>query len=285
MRLYYYRSRNGNIGDDLNAVLWPAVLGQSFFNPGDGRIFLGIGSIFDNRPEIRGPRATIVFGSGLRGRHKTPSDMARFDIRFLRGPLSARALGQGGLPYISDPAVIAPLYLPPKPQVRTARLGYVPYFMSPDHVNRAIADAIGAKIIPPTLPVRQFIDEIAGCDKILSEAMHGAILADAYRIPWAGCRMFSGIFDGYTNIFKWRDWMQSLSIEGRIGGPVADIAFCTPRRIRRLLAGYVAEKAALSAQAMVKDDPWTLSGSRNLAEAQERIQHEAEKLKRQYPSA
>lgn len=49
MRLYYYKASHGNVGDDLNAVLWPRVLGDAFFRPDDERLFLGIGSIFDDQ--------------------------------------------------------------------------------------------------------------------------------------------------------------------------------------------------------------------------------------------
>ena len=118
-----------------------------------------------------------------------------------------------------------------------------------------------------------------------AEAMHGAILADAYRIPWAGCRMLSGVLEGYTNIFKWNDWMQSLSIRSRVRGPVPGLAICPPRRIRSLLQGYVAGRAVSLAQRIVKEDAWTLSDARTLAAAQQRILDEAEKLKRDYPQA
>lgn len=37
--------------------------------------------------------------------------------------------------------------------------------------------------------------------------MHGAIVADAYRIPWIGVDMYG------INKFKWQDWMLSLGLD------------------------------------------------------------------------
>ncbi len=37
--------------------------------------------------------------------------------------------------------------------------------------------------------------------------MHGAIVADAYRIPWIGVDMYG------VNKFKWQDWMLSLELD------------------------------------------------------------------------
>lgn len=283
MRLYYYKSRDGNVGDDLNAVLWQRVFGEDFFTADKDRIFLGIGSILDNRPALRDVRHTVVFGSGLRGKYKPPAQLDRFDIRFVRGPLSAHVLRRHKVSYITDPAAIVPLYFQPEVARKTTRLGYVPYFMSPDHVNQAIAQAIGAKIISPTLPVQSFINEIASCEKILSEAMHGAILADAYRIPWAGCRMISGLFEGSTTLFKWEDWMQSMSIKSRLPGPVPETIFHAPRKIRRIFDGYALERSVRTAQKIMQEDAWALSSLEKLTRAQARIQDEAELLMVSYP--
>lgn len=282
MRLFYYKSKHGNVGDDLNKVLWPKVFGPSFFDDQSDRLFLGIGSIFDNRPEIVKPGRPIVFGSGLRSKRKAPADPGLFDIRFVRGPLSASILEKTGAPYISDPAIISPLYLKAKPKEKLFRLGYVPYFMTPEHLNKELAATIGAKIIPPTLPPQDFINEIASCDRILSEAMHGAILADAYRIPWAGCRLMSGLLEGRTSLFKWMDWMRSLDIRTRLQGPIPQVAFYAPRKLRRILDDYAMERAVSSVRKIVKEDRWNLSAPENIRVAQERIQDEIEKLGKEY---
>lgn len=284
MRLIYFKSKHGNVGDDLNPVLWPKVFGPGFFsNDGKGsdRLFVGIGSIFDNRPEIMNPVPPVIFGSGLRSRKRAPDDPSRFDIRFVRGPLSARVLAKTGAPYISDPAILAPLYLQATPAEGSPRLGYVPYFMTPDPLNRQIAEVIGARLISPTLSPQDFINEITSCDMILSEAMHGAILADAYRIPWAGCRLMSGLLEGRISLFKWADWMKSLGIRGTLRGPVPEMALYAPQKLRRLMEGYVLDRAVSLARKIVQEDRWILSNPDTLRVAQEKILDQVDRLKKE----
>lgn len=284
MRLSYFKSRHGNVGDDLNAVLWPKVFGPTFFDEADDTLFLGIGSIFDNRPEIARPVRPVVFGSGLRSRRRAPADPGLFDIRFVRGPLSADVLKRYQVAYISDPAIIAPLYLPSIPQERSFKMGYVPYFKTPDSLGRAIADAIGARLISPTLTPQDFINEIASCDKIISEAMHGAILADAYRIPWAGVRLISGGIEGRVSLFKWADWMKSLGISARLNGPVPELTLYAPRRIRKLFDSHTVQRAVSTVEEIVRADRWNMSGPEALSQAQDRIHAEVEKIRKDYPN-
>ena len=42
---------------------------------------------------------------------------------------------------------------------------------------------------------------------MLTEALHGAIVADALRVPWIPIRLY----DRYSE-FKWRDWTESMHL-------------------------------------------------------------------------
>ena len=87
--------------------------------------------------------------------------------------------------------------------------------MIDEHALGAIATARpglqidGAQIghILRTDDVEAVVGEIIRCDVLLTEAMHGAIIADAYRIPWAPVKTNSSILD-----FKWLDWCASLEV-------------------------------------------------------------------------
>lgn len=280
MRMFYYKSPHGNVGDDLNAVLWPRVFGSQFFDDQSDRIFLGIGSIFDDGPEIIETSNSVVFGSGLRNKRRVPKDLGRFDIKFVRGPLSKSVLKTSDVKYISDPAILSPLYIKPEPVSKKYTLGYVPYFKAPEELSCAVASAIGARIISPTLSPQEFINEISSCEKILSEAMHGAILADSYRIPWAGCRLMSGLIEGRTSLFKWKDWMESLDIKAKIWCPFPESFLYAPRKARQFLDKYVMETAASSIIRFVKQDRWELSVQKNIQVAQEKIQDEVDAMLR-----
>lgn len=58
---------------------------------------------------------------------------------------------------------------------------------------------------------RWSVDRVLGlmqqCDVILAEAMHGAIVADALRIPWIPISCSRIILE-----FKWQDWLSSLNL-------------------------------------------------------------------------
>src|SRR6266850_3493890 len=100
MKLYFHHVKGGNFGDDLNQFLWQKLFGELIGNSDDD-LFIGIGSIFDNRlAELK--QKKIVFGTGLRCQRTLPRIDDSYDIRFLRGPVSSQALGRND-PWISDP--------------------------------------------------------------------------------------------------------------------------------------------------------------------------------------
>jgi len=61
--------------------------------------------------------------------------------------------------------------------------------------------------INPRREVEQVLLEIQQTELLLTEAMHGAIVADALRVPWIPVRLYGNFLD-----FKWQDWSQSLGL-------------------------------------------------------------------------
>jgi succinoglycan biosynthesis protein ExoV len=57
-------------------------------------------------------------------------------------------------------------------------------------------------------PIEKVLAAIASTEVILTEALHGAIVADALRIPWIPVHSTSGI-----SRFKWQDWCMSVDVE------------------------------------------------------------------------
>jgi hypothetical protein len=66
----------------------------------------------------------------------------------------------------------------------------------------------GIHIIDPRLPVEDFLVELAQTKRVLCEAMHGAILADTFNIPWFPVKMYDHI-----NEEKWFDWTEAFDLK------------------------------------------------------------------------
>lgn len=280
MKLHYWRAPKGNVGDDLNAWLWPRVFSPGFFDTGHERIFFGIGSILDARVET-GAARSVVFGAGLRRAGRYRPDPARVDIRFVRGPLSVAALARAGMPglrHIADPAILTPRFLPRHTEAVPGRIGFVPYFDTPVPAAEAIARSLGLELIPATLEVEDFVTRLQGCERVVTEAMHGAILADAYRVPWAACRLYSGITEGRTSLFKWADWCGALDLNPTIPGTLPQVALWAPGQVRRRLTALAAARALPVVRGLLARDRWTLSDPARLAAAQDAILAEAARL-------
>ncbi|MFC6669015.1 polysaccharide pyruvyl transferase family protein [Marinobacterium aestuariivivens] len=211
-RIAYYEASGGNVGDDLNLIVW-----GYFFNGyirGDSETALiGIGSVLDNRFDAI--RSKIVFGAGARSSDTVP-DMSdgSWDIRFVRGPNTVKALGIPEIKYISDPAILTPLVYSTlkKSRRKSGRVGLVPYLHTNFEYARLLGGVAELDVISVKQPPEIFIQKLLGCDYVYAEAMHGAILADAFRIPWKPIRISNKEHEKDTHDFKWNDWLGSLDM-------------------------------------------------------------------------
>jgi succinoglycan biosynthesis protein ExoV len=207
MILYHWRGAWTNFGDELNTLLWPALLPAFFDDSPDAR-FLGIGSILDRRHS--GPGLKLVAGSGYGGYEGKPRLDSSWVIHWVRGPRTARFLGLDPQLGLGDPAALAPNAL------RLHRgtghdIGFMPHFESAargawDHA----ADLAGLRMIDPRDPSQDVLAAMASCRLIISEALHGIIVADALRIPWIAVRPLVRI-----HRLKWADWFATVDTAPR----------------------------------------------------------------------
>ena len=106
MKLVYYRGKELNFGDDLNADLWPA-LSPALFAEDSVNAFVGMGTII-GRPFDPHYRLN-VFSSGI-GYDPIENWQGR-DVTYwcVRGPVSCQVLGLPADRAITDGAILTPL--------------------------------------------------------------------------------------------------------------------------------------------------------------------------------
>lgn len=204
MKLYYFKDDEGNFGDDLNPWLWQQLF-PNFFNETDEELFIGVGTLLNHR--IPAAPAVTVFGSG-HGYGKLPKTNPNWTFYCVRGPLTAKALGLPAEKAITDPASLVPQFYNPNlnkkfsisfmPHCESARLG--------DWQN--VCQIAGINYLDPRKPYKQVFDGILQSELLLTEAMHGAILADSFRVPWIPVKAYDHISE-----YKWQDWMQSVHLD------------------------------------------------------------------------
>lgn len=204
MKLHYYRSEGGNFGDDINPWFWEQIF-PGFFYDDESELFFGIGTLLNHRAPSNGRK--IVCGSGF-GYGKKPRIDESWEFICVRGRWTAKALNLPMDLAISDPAILLPELFTPQHR-KVHKVSYMPHEDSHKTGDwKSICDRAGLYYISPVSDFRQIINEIAGSSLLLTEAMHGAIAADAYRTPWAAVKSSPDILD-----FKFRDWGDSLNLD------------------------------------------------------------------------
>lgn len=225
MRLCYYKGQVANFGDDLNPYILKELFPDFERVGSDDFIFL-IGTILYNnyfqknkipKSEVDG-RRKFVLGSGIRFINNPLKIDDDWDVVFLRGPLSAALLNMDISKSITDPA-----YLIRKMSVfnrlnkipKEYKISIIPHFLSINRLNwDVICKKFNINLIDFSNPDLDFVlEELAKSEFILTEAMHGAILADALRIPWNRFNFFSRVHESsLVSEFKWADWMLSVNV-------------------------------------------------------------------------
>jgi succinoglycan biosynthesis protein ExoV len=205
VKLYYYQDAVPNFGDELNPWLLPKIF-PDFFDTDDSTLFLGIGSVlFDHFPRHA---RKLVFGSGYGAYTRLPDLTANWTFYGVRGPRTAAACGLPADLVVGDSAILINKYRAPRPR---RGIAFMPHFQSlaRGHWPEACAIA-GLRLIDPTAPVAQVLREIESSEVLLAEAMHGAIVADALRVPWVPMLPIHR-----SHRMKWFDWAEALQLRLR----------------------------------------------------------------------
>jgi succinoglycan biosynthesis protein ExoV len=207
MKLQYHKGKN--FGDELNPLIWNHFL-PDYFKGHEEVNFLGIGSILGLAGKYPGKK--VVFSSGYGDGAKStygslPTDRQDYDIICVRGPLTAQLLNLPDSQWVTDGAILLadmPLSFIPNPKY----ISFMPHVGSMvfyDH--QKMCDELGWNFIDPTSGIEEVIFQMSQSTVVVTEAMHGAIVADTLRIPWIPYAGYNTI-----NAFKWQDWCASMQM-------------------------------------------------------------------------
>lgn len=202
MRLRYARMEKGNFGDDLNLVLWPELFPDLAQRHPETHLY-GVGTLLGGSfPD--GPKCVLGSGCGYRGKPVLDAD---WRVYWVRGPRTAQACGLDPALGLGDGAVLwsglrrehAPV---------PGRIGLIPHHKSYDGADwDAIARLADLHPIDPRQSPAAVVTALAGCERVLTESLHGAIFADALGIPWRAV-----VLARRFNDFKWLDWLDTLGM-------------------------------------------------------------------------
>lgn len=188
------RIKKNNWGDDLNVYLFPLLTGQKirfvpfdrlFFSPKLDRYSL-IGSILGDYSLNH----TIIYGSGAISSN-AKLEGKPMKVLSVRGPLSRDVLLRNGIGCPSvygDPALLLPLVY--KPQIQPGNfIGVIPHYRTSESAVSNYLSLWQKYGSVKHIDMSQYekwtdvIDSILQCKIIVSESLHGLILAEGYGIP------------------------------------------------------------------------------------------------------
>jgi hypothetical protein len=207
LKIHLLKQVHGNFGDDLNRWLWHELLADVWDDDAEV-LFVGIGTILDqNLPPAR---VRVVFGTGV-GYTAAPRDLSSNGVGWriygVRGPLTARALNIDPALAMTDAAIL----LATLPQFQSLpRHGtlFVPHWKSVRYGYwQRICTDLGIEFLDPCRDSKWVVGRIASARKVVAESMHGAIIADAFRVPWVPVALSREI-----SPFKWVDWASSMDV-------------------------------------------------------------------------
>ena len=283
MKLVFFRGNVPNFGDELNLHVWPALLPAGFLDDDEDELFVGIGSIIGDHLPARSRK--FVMGSGYAGYMGLPDvHDGSWDIRFVRGPNTAKILGIDAGLSICDSAILLRAMDLPAPD-DSVGIAFMPHYESLERGNWAEACHLaGITLIDATEPVEKVLSQIRGARLLITEAMHGAIVADALRTPWIGARP---IYGGHHK--KWLDWAGALGIDVRLnvlkpssvleyyigktgrGGSLGKVGRLSASPLAAIPNRMLTDQAAQHLESMARLDP-QLSGDLVIRRVTERAQ-------------
>jgi pyruvyltransferase len=198
-----------NVGDALNVELIQALSGKKVATPPGLRYsthLLAVGSILQGMN-----KNSVVWGSGLISAESVHNIRQLGRIMAVRGELTKAIIERHfdiklDVP-LGDPALLMPLVYPPC-EKKICKFGLVPHYVDILHPICDVVRHMGGKVLDVSWSPERFISELTACETIISSAMHGLILSDAYGIPSKRITLSDKIHGGD---FKFSDYYSTTN--------------------------------------------------------------------------
>lgn len=203
MKLFYWKSEDGNVGDDLNDWLWPRVL-KDKLDQDESHLLLGIGTLLNNA--IPDAKNYTVLSSGA-GYGTLPHVDKKWHFVAVRGPRTAELMSAPKDTVQIDGAYLSNRFIDVSNIKKKHNFSYIPHhhsmYLGPWQRFQSLS---GINVIDPRSSVESFVKQVCESKVVVCEAMHGAIFADAFSVPWIPAVMYEHI-----NQEKWYDWTEALN--------------------------------------------------------------------------
>jgi hypothetical protein len=207
-----------NFGDALHEVLVPQKQHYDWYVDTENMHFL-LGSVIDNaviKHTLQQGLRPVFHGCGWRGNALNEDLVKQCEFIGVRGPHTQDELSRCGIEttVTKDPAYQLPhLVAPGEPNGFTLVVRHLldQTETTPNSIHEMKADAIFRPTVEDRADIIEFVQKISGARFVLTGAMHAAIVAHAYGVPFA--LLDTGYIDCPP---KWADWLASVNL----GSPV-----------------------------------------------------------------
>jgi succinoglycan biosynthesis protein ExoV len=265
LKIIFYKDPIGNFGDDLNELIWPRILPLDVRDAPDV-VLVGIGSLLD-QARFRGVQVegkqVFVLGSGA-AYGALPIGCERWNYLAVRGPLTAAVIDQPRAAVTDSAALLARLpELVPSRDVKKLVL-FIPHHRTLVNSRwKEAAELAGMTYVDPQWNPERILSLFGQAKLVITEAMHGAIVADSLRIPWIPV-----VISPEISIFKWRDWTSSLEL------PYKPLSLPPTTHLEALRYGRIRKLTISSGRTVAESQAALRTDTELLSDFHSRFRHE-----------
>lgn len=197
MSLYPYWCDIDNIGDrHLNEYLLQRLFPFIGNEPYKG-ILYGIGSILHSRPKCFSDLPEVVFSSGYQ--YKKPRKLhPNSRVYCVRGLYTCRKFRLPDDRAVADGGILLPLYLPISPTGQQEHCTVMKWNYAGEPRDDLVTSRCSDGLV-------KWVQNLLTFKKVTCDALHAAIIADAYGVPWKPLRWEP----------KWADHFEMMGIDTR----------------------------------------------------------------------